>query len=179
MAPTMSSLDEILEGNARFVEDAWDTSEASMDAIPRKRLAVVACMDARYSIHRVLDLQHGDAKIIRNAGNIVDRSTLRSLAVAVHLLEVDTIVVLGHSDCGMQKVAEGEPGHEVIQEHARELTGSEEPPLPEDLGGFHDPEANVRQGVERIRKHPLLPGDLTVEGYVYENDTGRIHAVKT
>lgn len=175
----MSLLDELLEGNARYVESGWDPGDRDLTAPPTKRLAVVACMDTRHNVERVLGLQHGDAKIIRNAGNVVDDGTLRSLLVAVHLLGVERVAVMGHTKCGMTRVGRGEfiiarsiadktgvPLHEVMR-----------PDFQRWLGGFEDPEAHVRRSLALIRNHPYLPRDLEVFGLLYDNDTGRIRPV--
>jgi carbonic anhydrase len=171
--------DELLAGNARYVREAWEPSDADLVAPPAKRLAVVACMDTRHNVERVLGLQHGDAKIIRNAGNVVDDGTLRSLIVAVHLLGVRTVAVMGHTKCGMTIVGRGEfriarsiaetadvPLHEVMR-----------PDFQRWLGGFEDPEANVRRSVQLVRRHPYMPRDLDVFGLLYDNDTGRVGPV--
>ncbi|HWG91762.1 MAG TPA: carbonic anhydrase [Candidatus Thermoplasmatota archaeon] len=175
----MALLDELLEGNDRFVATEWKHTDRELAAPPAKSLAVVACMDTRYNVEKVLGLQHGDAKIIRNAGNLLDDGTLRSLIVAVHLLGVRNIAVMGHTKCGMTLVGRGEfriarsiaenagvPLHEVMR-----------PDFQRWLGGFADVEENVWRSVQILRKHPYLPKDLNVLGLVYDNDTGRIYSV--
>lgn len=175
----MTIRDEILAGNARYVQEGWEPSDASLTAPPAKRLAVVACMDTRHNVERVLGLQHGDAKVIRNAGNVVDDGTLRSLIVAVHLLGVRHVAVMGHTKCGMTVVGRGEfriaksiaattgvPLHEVMR-----------PDFQRWLGGFEDPEAHVRRSVQLVQRHPLMPRDLEVFGLLYDNDTGCVKPV--
>ncbi|MHB8603966.1 MAG: beta-class carbonic anhydrase [Thermoplasmatota archaeon] len=176
----MTIEEELLAGNARYVARAWEPSDADLTAPPAKRLAVVACMDTRHNVERVLDLAHGDAKIIRNAGNVMDDGTLRSLIVAVHLLGVRHVAVMGHTKCGMTVVGRGEfriaksiaettdvPLHDVMR-----------PDFQRWLGGFEDPEAHVRRSVELVRHHPMMPRDLDVFGLLYDNDTGRISPVE-
>jgi carbonic anhydrase len=173
-------VDELLDGNARFVMEAWDPSDAELAAPPTKRLAVVACMDTRYNVERVLGLGHGDAKIIRNAGNLLDDGTLRSLVVAVHLLGVERIAVMGHTKCGMTLVGRGE------FRIARNLAEHTDVPLHEAmrpdfqrwLGGFDDVEANVRRSVGILRRHPYLPRSLDVFGLIYDNDTGKVRLLE-
>jgi carbonic anhydrase len=172
--------DEVLAGNARYVKEAWEPSDADLTAPPAKRLAVVACMDTRHNVERVLGLQHGDAKIIRNAGNVVDDGTLRSLIVAVHLLGVRHVAVMGHTKCGMTIVGRGEF---LI---ARSIAGTTGVPLHDVmrpdfqrwLGGFEDPEEHVRRSVQLVRRHPYMPRDLDVFGLLYDNDTGRVDPVE-
>ena len=154
----------------------WDPADRELAAPPAKRLAVVACMDTRYNVERVLGLRHGDAKIIRNAGNRVDDGTLRSLIVAVHLLEVRHIAIMGHTKCGMTQVGQGQfriansissrtpiPLHEVMR-----------PDFQRWLGGIVDVEQNVRSSVELVRHHPYIPEDVEVFGLVYDNDSGAV-----
>jgi carbonic anhydrase len=175
----MALLDELLQGNARFVAQHWDPADAVLAAPPSKRLAVVACMDTRYNVEHVLGLKHGDAKIIRNAGNVVDDGTLRSLLVAVHLLGVQHVAILGHTKCGMTLVGKGEfriarsihettgaPLHEVLR-----------PDFQRWLGGFDDVAANVLRNLALVRGHPYMPRSLDAFGLVYDNDSGRVAPV--
>lgn len=177
---TMGLLDELLAGNARFVSSSWNPSDADLDAPPAKRLAVVACMDTRYNVEKVLGLEHGDAKIIRNAGNVVDDGTLRSLIIAVHLLGVEKIAIMGHTKCGMTRVGRGEfrvarsihtragvPLHDVMR-----------PDFQRWLGGFDDPVGHVRRSMDLVRNHPYMPRDLEIFGLVYDNATGLVQAVQ-
>ena len=175
----MSLREELLKGNEHFLADNWDPTDRELAAPPAKRLAVVACMDTRYNVERVLGLRHGDAKIVRNAGNVVDDGTLRSLVVAVHLLGVQHIAIMGHTKCGMMLVGRGE------FRIARSLAARTPVPLHEAmrpdfqrwLGGFQDVEGHVRQSVEFVRRHPYIPDDVEVFGLVYDNDTGRVRAI--
>ncbi len=177
----MALINELLEGNERYVGAGWDPADSGLAAPPNKRLVVVACMDTRHNVERVLGLEHGDAKIIRNAGNVMDDGTLRSLLVAVHLLGATTIAVMGHTKCGMTRVGRGDfviansiasrteiPLHEVMR-----------PDFQRWLRGFTDPEENVTRSVELIRNHPYMPRDLTVIGLLYDNDTGYVRPIAT
>ena len=172
-------IEELLAGNARYVQSGWDPAERELNAPPAKHLAVVACMDTRYNVERVLGLQHGDAKIIRNAGARVDDGTLRSLVVAVHLLQVQHVAIMGHTKCGMTMVGRGEfriakslaaRAHVPLHEAMR-------PDFQRWLGGFQDAEQHVKNGVEVLKNHPYMPPDLDVFGLLYDNDTGRVSRV--
>lgn len=175
----MSLLDELLKGNERFREEAWDPGDRELAAPPAKRLAVVACMDTRYNVERVLGLQHGDAKVIRNAGNRVDDGTLRSLIVAVHLLRVRSIAIMGHTKCGMTMVGRGEfrIAHSINHQTGVPLHEVMRPDFQRWLGGFADVEQHVRESVELVRGHPYMPKDLEVIGLVYDNDSGLVRPV--
>ncbi|HEX2066471.1 MAG TPA: carbonic anhydrase, partial [Candidatus Thermoplasmatota archaeon] len=172
-------LDLLLEGNRSYVEREWDPHDRDLASPPALNLAVVACMDTRHNVEKVLGLKHGDAKVIRNAGNLLDDGTLRSLVVAVHLLGVRRIAILGHTKCGMTLVGRGE------FRIAKSIAATTEVPLHEAmrpdfqrwLGGFDDADGNVRRSVELIRSHPLMPKGLEVLGLLYDNETGRVRAL--
>src|SRR5688572_18078833 len=172
-------LKALMEGNRQYIASEWDPQDRELASPPSLRLAVVACMDTRHNVEKVLGLKHGDAKVIRNAGNLLDDGTLRSLVVAVHLLGVRTIAILGHTKCGMTLVGRGEfriaksiaatteiPLHEAMQ-----------PDFQRWLGGFGDAEENVRRGLDLLESHPALPKDLEVIGLLYDNDTGQVRPV--
>jgi carbonic anhydrase len=130
-------------------------------------------------VEKVLGLRNGDAKVIRNAGNLLDDGTLRSLVVACHLLGVRHIAILGHTKCGMTLVGRGE------FRIAKSVAATTDVPLHEAmrpdfqrwLGGFADAEEHVRRSVQLIRSHPLMPKGLDVVGLLYDNDTGRVRPV--
>lgn len=172
-------VDELMAGNERYVAQDWEPSDAVLAAPPAKRLAIVACMDTRHNVERVLGLQHGDAKVIRNAGNIVDDGVLRSLIVAVHLLGVRTVVIMGHSKCGMTLVGREFRIARSIHETTRvPLHETMRPDFQRWLGGFPDPEENVRRSVTLVASHPYMPPDLVVHGMMYDNETGRVRLLK-
>ena len=176
----MSMIDELIEGNARFAAEGWDPADRALVSEPAKRLAVVACMDTRNAVERVLGLNHGDAKIIRNAGNLVDDGTLRSLIVAVHLLGVRHVCVMGHTKCGMTLVGRGEfrIARSIHEKTGISLHEVMRPDFQRWLGGFPDPAEHVRESVRLVRRHPYMPKDLSVFGLLYDNDTGRVKPVE-
>lgn len=163
----------LLAGNEEYVARLWRDDEAAFTATPKMGLAVVGCMDTRYSLHRVLGLDHGDAKIVRTAGPALDEGVRRSLAVATHLLGVTHIAVLGHTDCGMAKVGRGElelPDALVEGAGGREAAGRW-------LAGFRDPADNVRTLCDRIRSDPVIADGVDVFGLMYDNRSGRVRPV--
>jgi carbonic anhydrase len=174
-----SILDTLLEGNRGYVASDWDPQDKDLAAPPALQLAVVACMDTRHNVEKVLGLRNGDAKVIRNAGNLLDDGTLRSLVVAVHLLGVRHIAILGHTKCGMTLVGRGE------FRIAKSIAATTDVPLHEAmrpdfqrwLGGFADPGENVRRSVQLVRSHPLMAKGVQAIGLLYDNDTGRVHPV--
>lgn len=174
-----SILDALLAGNRSYVEREWDPADRDLATPPALQLAVVACMDTRHNVEKVLGLKHGDAKVIRNAGNLLDDGTLRSLVVAVHLMGVRHIAILGHTKCGMTLVGRGEfrIAKSIAATTDIPLLEAMRPDFQRWLGGFADAEENVRRSVQLIRSHPSMPKDLEVLGLLYDNDTGHVKAV--
>jgi carbonic anhydrase len=142
---------------------------APAPAPPGRKLAVLACMDARLTVEDVLGLRTGDAHIIRNAGGIATDDAIRSLIISQHLLGTEEVIVVEHTGCGMLTF-EDEP---VRQQIAAE-TGTE---LDLPLHSFPDLESNLRAQVERIRSHPWVK-DVPVSGLVYEVESGRLRQVE-
>jgi carbonic anhydrase len=140
-----------------------------MPPSPRRKLAVVACMDARLDPARLLGLEEGDAHVIRNAGGVVTDDALRSLAISQNLLGTEEVVLIMHTDCGMLNLSDEEFADRLERE-----TGSR----PEwRAHGFSDLEQAVRDGIERIRTNPFVPRGDGVRGFVYEVETGRLREV--
>jgi len=171
----------LLDGNRDYVSKEWDPADRELAPPPALKLAVVACMDTRHNVEKVLGLRHGDAKVIRNAGNLLDDGTLRSLVVAVHLLGVRNIAILGHTKCGMTIVGRGEfrIAKSIAATTDVPLHDAMRPDFQRWLGGFADAEENVRRSVQLIGSHPLMPRDLQVLGLLYDNETGRVREVES
>lgn len=175
----MAMVDELLEGNASWLESGWDKSFGDLSAPPARKLAVVACMDCRYPVEQVLGLAPGDAKIIRNAGNHLDDGTLRSLVVAVYKLGVEHIAVMGHTDCGMTTIGQGEfeVAHRMAKRTGLALHELMRPGFQQWLGGIEDVRIHVKRGVDLVKAHPYMPNDLDVFGLLYDNATGRVERI--
>lgn len=144
---------------------------AALPLPPAKRLAVVTCMDTRVLVEKALNLRAGDAHILRNAGGLVTDDVLRSLAVSHHLLGIEQIFVVGHTDCGLMTFRDAD-----LRAHIRQKMGPTAN-LPGAFGAFSDPETNVRVQMRRIRASGLFPPALLVRGFVYELKTGRLNEV--
>src|SRR3954471_20389377 len=140
-----------------------------MSAEPRKKLAVLACMDARLDPARVLGLEQGDAHVIRNAGGVVTDDEIRSLAISQHLLDTEEIVLIHHTDCGMTKFSDEEFADRLERE-----TG-QRPDWP--AHAFPDLDQSVRDSIRRIRESPFVPRTERVRGYVYDVETGELREV--
>ena len=158
----MGTIDDLLDNN-----DAYARAMPYGDLVspPAKRLAVVACMDARMDVHRILGLEPGDAHVIRNAGGLVTDDVLRSLLVSQHALGTREALLIHHTECGMLGLDEA-----ALNERVERETGAS-PGLT--LGAFSDLEANLRNSVERIASSGFLRFE-TVRGFVYDVRTGKL-----
>jgi carbonic anhydrase len=140
-----------------------------MLAKPRLKLAVLACMDARFSVHRLLGLGDGDAHVIRNAGGAVTDDAIRSLTVSQHLLGTREIVLIHHRDCGMRTFTD--------TEFARRLESSTGMRPGWAAETFTDPVQDIRQCIARLRASPFLRHTDAVRGYVLDERTGALDEV--
>jgi carbonic anhydrase len=131
---------------------------------PRRRTAVVACMDTRVDPWKIVDAEAGDVHTIRNAGAIVTDDVVRSLIASTQMLAVDRVQVVMHTDCGMQGLTQP-----VVEEQLG--------PVPYDFGGFVSLEDELRRGVARLRSEPLIDAPKGITGFVYDIDTGELRLV--
>jgi carbonic anhydrase len=161
----MSTTDDVLR-NAEQYASSFDKGDLPMP--PGRKLAVVACMDARLVPTRVLGLQEGDAHVIRNAGGVVTDDTIRSLAISQHKLGTEEILLIHHTDCGMLTFKDDE-----FREQLQDETGVKPAWAAE---SFTDLDRDLRQSIERIRNSPFIP-NKNVRGFVYEVETGKLREV--
>jgi carbonic anhydrase len=162
----MSATDELLENAAGY---AASFGPRNLPSQPAKGIAIVACMDARLDVYRLLGLQEGDAHVIRNAGGVVTDDTIRSVTISQWQLGTREIVLIHHTDCGMLTIDE----HGFRAQLERE-TGVE----PEwAVEAFDDLDADVRESIARIDASPFIPHKASVRGFVYEVETGRLREV--
>ncbi len=135
-------------------------------AQPAKKLAIVACMDARLEPLQVLGLEVGDAHVIRNAGGVITDDEIRSLAISQNLLGTEEIVVIHHTDCGMLKFTDEEFKRQLEEDFGHRPGW--------DPGAFDDLEGNLRDSIARIKASPFLPSKDSIRGFIYEVETGRL-----
>jgi carbonic anhydrase len=154
-----------LADNDRY---AAQFDRSALPLSPGRKLAVLACMDARLSVEDALGLRTGDAHIIRNAGGLATDDAIRSLVISQHLLGTEEVIVIEHTGCGMLTFED-----EAVRDRIAAETG-ERVDLP--LYPFNDLEANLRAQVERIRAHPWIK-DVPVSGLVYEVESGRLRHI--
>ena len=160
-----SEFARVLDENARYAAQ-FDRSRLPLP--PGRKLAVLACMDARLTVEDVLGLRSGEAHIIRNAGGLATDDAIRSLVISQHLLGTEEIIVIAHTGCGMLTFQD-EPVRRDIA--ARTGTNVDLPLL-----SFPDLETNLQAQIARIRAHPWVK-DVPIHGLVYEVETGRLREV--
>lgn len=165
----MTVIDEVLKTHEAY---AREFGLGDLPMPPARKLAVVACMDARLTVEEVLGLKTGDAHIIRNAGGIVTDDALRSLIISHHLLGTREFMIINHTDCGMLTFDD-----EDLKARLRRETGTSVV-APAHFHAFRDLEENVREQVRRLRSHPWIPGEIPIRGFVYDVKSGRLNEVK-
>lgn len=178
-------IEDILEYNRRFVENgAYEQYITSK--YPDKKLAILSCMDTRLTelLPAALGLKNGDAKLIKNAGGVISHpfgSVVRSLLIAVVELHVEEIMVIGHTDCGVQSLNPEEMLEKLkergIPEANIEILKNSGIRLDEWLKGFETVEESVRGTVSILQNHPLIPKDVTIRGFVMDSVTGGLTAL--
>ena len=178
-------IDEILKYNQNFVKDKkyepYTTSK-----YPDRKLAIVTCMDTRLIelLPAALGIKNGDAKIIKNAGGVIVHpfgSVVRSLLIAIYELNVEEIMIIGHSDCGvgnidvtllLEKMKKQGISETVINDLA--YCGID---FDKWLGGFDDVEISVKESVDLLKRHPLIPDEIKIHGFVMDSQTGILNMV--
>src|SRR3954447_8232845 len=162
----MSATDELLANNEQY---AAGFDKGDLPLPPAKKLAVVACMDARLVPTRVLGLEEGDAHVIRNAGGVATDDAIRSLAISQRLLGTEEIILIHHTDCGMLTFKDDEFKRAIQDETGIKPEWAAE--------SFGDLDEDVRQSIARIKASPFIPKTDSVRGFVYEVETGRLREV--
>jgi carbonic anhydrase len=162
----VSTIDQLVQ-NASAYRESFDRGDLPLP--PAKRVAIVACMDARLNPYGLLGLREGDAHVIRNAGGVITDDEIRSLAISQRLLGTEEIMLIHHTDCGMLTFGDDDFRRQVAQE-----TGIK-PEWPAEA--FDDLEADVRQSIARIEASPFIPKKDQVRGFVYDVGTGALREV--
>ncbi|HEX7299281.1 MAG TPA: carbonic anhydrase [Solirubrobacteraceae bacterium] len=162
----MSNTDDLLR-NAEAYADAFDDGDLPLP--PARKVAVLACMDARLNPYGILGLQEGDAHVIRNAGGVVTDDEIRSLAISQRLLGTEEIILIHHTDCGMLTFTDDDFKRSIQDDVGIKPEWAVET--------FPDLDEDVRQSVARIKASPFIPRKDSVRGFVYEVETGRLREV--
>ena len=162
----MSVTDELVRNNQSY---AGSFKKGDLPLPPARHVAVLACMDARLDVHKILGLQEGDAHVIRNAGGAATDDAIRSLAISQRLLGTREIVLIHHTDCGMLTFHDDD-----VKAAVQSDTGIK-PPFA--LEAFGDLDTDVRQSIARIKASPFVPNKSSVRGFVYDVSTGKLREV--
>jgi carbonic anhydrase len=158
--------DELLTNAERY---AASFSARDLPLPPARRVAIVACMDARLNVYGLLGLREGDAHVIRNAGGVVTADEIRSLAISQRLLGTTEIILIHHTDCGMLTFTDDEFRAQIEAEVGQKPEWAAET--------FTDLEGDVRQSVARITNSPFIPRKESVRGFVYDVSKGTLTEV--
>ena len=161
----MDNFKDLFEANSEFVK-SFKSQELTGQA--RKGLAIITCMDSRIDPLRIVGMQPGDAKILRNAGARVTEDVLRTLVLATHLLNVNRVLVMPHTDCRMASGTEDEI-HAAIKERSGVDTRGIE------IRTVKDQVAALNADLVRIKSFPLLPGEIAVTGAIYDVKSGKLN----
>ncbi|WP_329031538.1 carbonic anhydrase [Streptomyces sp. NBC_01725] len=162
----MSVTDEFIANNTVYAE----SFAGPLDLPPSRGLAVVACMDARLDIYRILGLRDGEAHVIRNAGGAVTDDAIRSLAISQRLLETREIILIHHTECGMLTFTDGEFKRDIEKDTGIRPEWAAE--------AFTDLEKDVRQSIRRITVSPFIPHKDAIRGFIFDVATGQLNEVK-
>jgi carbonic anhydrase len=162
----MSATDEFLQSNETY---AAGFNKGDLPMPPGRKVAVVACMDARLNVYGMLGLREGDAHVIRNAGGVITDDEIRSLAISQRLLGTEEIILIHHTDCGMLTFKDDDFKAAIEQDTGIKPEWAAE--------AFSDLDADVRQSIARIKASPFVPSKDSIRGFVYEVETGRLREV--
>ena len=161
----MSVTDQLLANNQEYAA----TFTGPLPLPPSKQIAILACMDARIDVYRVLGLEAGEAHVIRNAGGVVTADEIRSLAISQRLLGTKEIVLIHHTDCGMLTFSDDEFKASIQEETGLKPSWAAE--------SFSDLDVDVRQSIARIKESKFIPNTTSVRGFVFDVATGKLNEV--
>ena len=163
----MSVTDELIRNNESYSKSF---AKGDLPLPPAKRVAVLACMDARLDVHKILGLHEGDAHVIRNAGGVATDDAIRSLTISQRLLGTNEIVLIHHTDCGMLTFKDDDVKKKIESEVGIRPAFA--------LEAFDNLEDDVKQSIARIEASPFIPIKTSVRGFVYDVKSGRLNEVR-
>lgn len=178
-------IQEILDYNKKFVENK-EYERYQAGKYPEKKLAILSCMDTRLTelLPAALGIKDGDAKIIKNAGAVITHpfgSVVRSLLVAIVELGVEDVMVIGHTDCGVQHIDSdmilGHLKERGINMESVEMLKYAGVDFEKWLCGFNTIRESVEDTVKTLKEHPLIPKDVGITGYIMDTKTGELYPV--
>ena len=161
----MAAIDDVLEANRRYAEQFH---HAGAPRPPTRKLVVVSCMDTRVGVSELLGLSLGEAHIIRNAGGIVTEDVLRSLVISHYIGGTQEVMIINNTKCGMLTFTDDE-----LMARIHKATGKAAV-VPACFHAFTDLEENLRRQVRKVQSHPWIPQSVSVRGFIYDVDSGRL-----
>lgn len=161
----MSAIEEYLANNREYAK----SFQGPLPLPPAKQVAIVACMDARINVFGALGIKEGEAHVIRNAGGVVTEDEIRSLAISQRLLGTKEIILIHHTDCGMQTFSDEDFKNTILNETGVKPSWASE--------AFKDLDLDVRQSIQRIKNSPFIPNTDQVRGFVFDVATGLLNEV--
>jgi len=161
----MSATNELIANNADY---AASFGKGDLALPPAKKVAVLACMDARLETAKALGLEEGDAHVIRNAGGVASEDALRSLVISQRLLGTEEIILIHHTDCGMETFTDDAVKGQILADTGLRPSFA--------LEAFPDADDDVKQTAARIKANPFVP-HKNIRGFVYEVESGKLREV--
>ena len=163
----MSAIDELVKNSEAY---AATFDKGRLSKRPHKRIAVIACMDARLNPYGLLGLREGDAHVIRNAGGVITADSIRSLAISQRLLGTEEIMLIHHTDCGMLTFSDDQFRKSIEDDVGIKPDWAAET--------FTDLDTDVRQSIARIKASPFIPRKDRIRGFVYDVASGHLREVR-
>ena len=163
----MSVTDELVRNNENY---ARSFKKGDLAMPPSRRVAVLACMDARLDTHKILGLEEGEAHVIRNAGGVATDDAIRSLVISQRLLGTQEIILIHHTDCGMLTFKDDDVKEKIESEVGIRPAFA--------LEAFASAESDVKQSIARIQASPFIPNKSSVRGFVYDVASGLLREIK-
>jgi carbonic anhydrase len=164
----VSAIDDALRANENY---GRGFQSAHLAAPPARKIAIVACMDARLALEPMLGLKIGDAHIVRNAGGIVTEDVVRSLIISQQLLGTREVMIINHTDCGMLTFDDDALRARLVQSSGKLAVA------PARFYAFPNLEQNVREQIHKLKSHPWIPQQITARGFVYDVRSGRLKEI--
>ena len=162
----MSILDEVLQANAKYQQNFGGKGDLALP--PARRFAILTCMDARLDPAGYAGLSEGDAHVIRNAGGVASEDALRSLVISQRLLGTEEIILIHHTDCGMETFSDDTVKDQILADTGLRPSFA--------LEAFPNADDDVKQTAARIKASPFIP-NKNIRGFVYEVETGKLREV--
>jgi len=163
----VDTIDRLLDNNRVFADGLPDKH---LDVRPSRQLAIVTCMDSRLDVFAALGLGDGEAHVLRNAGGVITDDVIRSLAVSQRRLGTREVMLIHHTDCGMEQLTD-----DGFRAELQEATGVA-PAFA--IESFRDVEGDMRQSILRVRRSTFIPHRESVRGFVYDVDTHRLREIE-